>query len=130
VRERRRLEQAIQGGAQGDAEQARRALEEELVAVRRDLELNRAHADGAERQLLEMRERAETSEAELQRLREQQESGMSPEEIESLRARVADLESEALKNRERVTRLYARLKGEERAREKARKAVAGASRLL
>ena len=130
VQERRRLEQAIQGGAQGDAEEARRALEEELVAVRRDLELNRAHADGAERQLLEMRERAETAEAELQHLREQQESGTSPEEIESLRARVAELESEALKNRERVTRLYARLKGEERAREKARKAVAVASQLL
>jgi CheY-like chemotaxis protein len=130
VQERRRLEQAIQGGAQGDADEARRALEDELAAVRRDLELNRAHADGAERQLLDMRERAETAEAELQGLREQQESGTSPEEIESLRARVAELEAEAVKNRERVTRLYARLKGEERAREKARKAVAVASQLL
>ena len=43
---------------------------------------------------------------------------------------MVELEAEALKNRERVTRLYARLKGEERAREKARKAVAVASQLL
>ncbi|HET6980498.1 MAG TPA: response regulator, partial [Myxococcaceae bacterium] len=49
VQERRRLEQALQGGGQGDDE-ARRALEDQLAAAQRDLELNRAHAEGAELQ--------------------------------------------------------------------------------
>ena len=43
---------------------------------------------------------------------------------------MAELEDETHKNRDRVTRLYARLKAEERAREKARKAVAVAGQLL
>ncbi|HEY1416298.1 MAG TPA: response regulator [Myxococcaceae bacterium] len=129
VQEKRRLEQALQGGGQGDGDEARRALEDQLAAAQRDLELNRAHAEGAERQAQDMRERAEVAEAELARLREQPPSA-SPEELESLHARLAELEDEARKNRERVTRLYARLKGEERAREKALKAVSVASQLL
>lgn len=129
VQERRRLEQALQGGGQGDADEARRALEEQLAAAQRDLELNRAHAEGAERQAQDMRERAEAAETELARLKEQPPAA-SPEELESLHARLAELEDEARKNRDRVTRLYARLKGEERAREKALKAVSVASQLL
>ena len=128
VQERRRLEQALQGG--GEADEARRALEDQLAAAQRDLELNRAHAEGAERQAQDMRERAEAAEAELARLREQPPPAASPEEIESLHARLAELEEETRKNRERVTRLYGRLKAEERAREKARKAVTVASQLL
>jgi CheY-like chemotaxis protein len=130
VQERRRLEQALQGGP--GADEARRRLEEELAAAQRDLELNRAHAEGAERQAQDMRERAEVAESELAQLREQQAAAPSatPEELESLHARVAEMEDETRKNRERVTRLYARLKAEERAREKARKAVAVATQLL
>lgn len=130
VQERRRLEQALQGGGQADADEARRALEEQLAAAQRDLELNRAHAEGAERQLQQLQERAETAEAELARLREQQPPATSAEDVESLLARVAELEEEARKNRDRVTRLYGKLKAEERAREKARKAVAVAGQLL
>jgi CheY-like chemotaxis protein len=130
VQERRRLEQALQGAP--GADEARRGLEEELAAAQRDLELNRAHAEGAERQAQDMRERAEVAESELAQLREQQAAAPSatPEELESLHARVAEMEDETRKNRERVTRLYARLKAEERAREKARKAVAVATQLL
>jgi chromosome segregation ATPase len=127
VQERRRLEQALQGA--GDGDEARRALEDQLAAAQRDLELNRAHAEGAERQAQDMRERAEVAEAEVARLQAQPPAA-SPEELESLHARVAELEDEARKNRDRVTRLYARLKGEERAREKALKAVSVASQLL
>src|SRR5262245_43165546 len=130
VQERRRLEQALQGGGAPDADEARRALEDQLAAAQRDLELNRAHAEGAERQAQDMRERAEVAEAELARLREQAPPAVTPEELESLHARVAELEDESRKNRERVTRLYARLKGEEKAREKALKAVSVASQLL
>jgi CheY-like chemotaxis protein len=128
LQERRRLEQALQAG--GDGDEARRALEEELAAARRDVELNRAHAEGAERQLQALHERAETAESELMLLREQPRNETASEEVEALRARVAELEDETVKNRERVTRLYARLKAEERAREKARKAVAVAGQLL
>jgi chromosome segregation ATPase len=130
VQERRRLEQALQGGGSPDADEARRALEEQLAAAQRDLELNRAHAEGAERQAQDMRERAEVAEAELLRLQEKAPPAVTPEELESLHARVAELEDESRKNRERVTRLYARLKAEERAREKALKAVNVASQLL
>jgi chromosome segregation ATPase len=130
LRERRRLEQALQGG--GEAEEARRQLEEQLAAAQRDLELNRAHSEGAERQAQDMRERAEVAETELAQMRELQAAAptATPEELESLHARIAELEDETRKNRERVTRLYARLKGEERAREKALKAVTVASQLL
>jgi CheY-like chemotaxis protein len=131
LRERRRLEQALQGGGQPDADEARRMLEEQLAAAQRDLELNRAHAEGAELQAQDMRERAGAAEAELAQLREQQAApAASPEELESLHARLAELEDETRKNRDRVTRLYARLKAEERAREKARKALSVASQLL
>ena len=130
VQERRRLEQALQGGGQAEADEARRMLEDQLAAAQRDLELNRAHAEGAERQAQDMRERAEVAEAELAQLREQSTPGASPEELEALHARLAELEDETRKNRERVTRLYARLKAEERAREKALKAVTVASQLL
>lgn len=130
AQERRRLEQALQSGGRAEGDEAHRALEEQLAAAQRDLELNRAHADGAERQLQVLHQRAEAAEVELARLREQQEGGTSPEEVESLRARLTELESEARKNRDRVTRLYARLKSEERAREKARKAVTVAGQLL
>jgi CheY-like chemotaxis protein len=130
VQERRRLEHALQGGGSPDADEMRRALEEQLAAAQRDLELNRAHAEGAELQAQDMRERAEVAETELARLREQAPPAATPEELESLHARVAELEDESRKNRERVTRLYARLKAEERAREKALKAVNVASQLL
>ncbi len=131
VQERRRLEQALQGGGQPDADETRRLLEDQLAAAQRDLELNRAHAEGAERQAQDMRERAEVAESELAQLREQQAApSATPEELESLHARLAELEDETRKNRERVTRLYARLKSEERAREKALKAVSVASQLL
>jgi CheY-like chemotaxis protein len=130
VQEKRRLEQALQGGGAPDADEARRMLEDQLAAAQRDLELNRAHAEGAERQAQDMRERAEAAEAELAQLREQAHPGASPEETESLHARLAELEDETRKNRERITRLYARLKAEERARDKALKAITVASQLL
>ena len=130
VQEKRRLEQALQGGGAPEADEARRMLEDQLTAAQRDLELNRAHAEGAERQAQDMRERAEAAEAELTQLREQAQPAASPEELESLHARLAELEDETRKNRERITRLYARLKAEERAREKALKAITVASQLL
>jgi len=130
VQEKRRLEQALQGRREDEGEDGRRAMEEQLAAAQRDLELNRAHVEGAERQIQQLQERAEAAESELSQLRQVHEGGASPDEVEALRARISELEEETRKNRDRVTRLYARLKTEERAREKARKAVAVAGQLL
>ena len=132
VQERKRLEQALQSAraGAGAAEQLDQ-VQQQLVATQRDLELNRAHADGAERQLSGLRERAESAEAELHELRPRaDEAAARAGEIEALQARVTELEAEARKHEDRVTRLYARLKAEERAREKARKAVAVTAQLL
>jgi CheY-like chemotaxis protein len=104
-------------------------VQQELAAARRDLELNRAHAEGAERELETLQQRVDAAEAELQQARQEAESAGNAE-LEALQARVADLELAARKHEERVARLYARLKSEERAREKARKALAVAGQLL
>ena len=104
-------------------------LQQELAATRRDLELNRAHVEGAQRELETLQQRAEAAEAELQQARQQAESAGNAE-VEAFRARVAELELAARKHEERVARLYARLKSEEGAREKARKALAVAGQLL
>ena len=132
LQEKRRLEQALHS-ARADAGAAEQLdlVQQELVAARRDLELNRAHAEGAERQLSGLRERAENAEAELPELRARaDESAAQAGELEALQGRVTELEAEARKHEDRVTRLYARLKSEERAREKARKAVAVTAQLL
>jgi CheY-like chemotaxis protein len=104
-------------------------MQQELAAARRDLELNRAHAEGAERELESLQQRAEAAETELQQARQEAESAGNAE-LAALQARVAELELAARKHEERVARLYARLKSEERAREKARKALAVAGQLL
>lgn len=104
-------------------------VQQELAAARRDLELNRAHAEGAERELEALQQRAEAAESELYQTREEIQSS-SNAEVEALQARVADLEMAARKHEERVARLFARLKNEERVREKARKALAVAGQLL
>jgi CheY-like chemotaxis protein len=104
-------------------------VQQELAAARRDLELNRAHAEGTERELEMLQQRAEAAEVELQQARQEAESAGNAE-LEALQARVDELELGARKHEERVARLYARLKSEERAREKARKALAVAGQLL
>ena len=132
VQERKRLEQALHSARAGaGAADQLDLVQQQLVAAQRDLELNRAHAEGAERQLSGLRERAESAEAELHELRPRaDEAAARAGEIEALQARVTELEAEARKHEDRVTRLYARLKAEERAREKARKAVAVTAQLL
>jgi CheY-like chemotaxis protein len=132
LQEKRRLEQALQSAKAGaGAVEQLDQVQQELVAARRDLELNRAHAEGAERQLSGLRERAESAEVELAELRDRADQAAAQAgELEALQGRVIELEVEVRKHEDRVTRLYARLKAEERAREKARKAVAVTAQLL
>jgi DNA-binding response OmpR family regulator len=114
------------------AEEARDRSEGELTAARRDRELNRAHADGAQRQLAALQGTLEQTQSDLSAAREElgHRDAAREDEVGALQQRCRELEAVAHKHEERVTRLYARLKSEERAREKAARAVAMAGQLL
>ncbi|MGO8970178.1 MAG: response regulator [Myxococcaceae bacterium] len=114
------------------AEDTRDRAEGELAAARRDRELNRAHADGAQRQLSTLQAALEQSQVDLSAAREElaHRDASREDELGALQHRCRELEAVARKHEERVTRLYARLKSEERAREKAARAVAMAGQLL
>ena len=114
------------------AEDARDRAESELTAARRDRELNRAHADGAQRQLVALQGALEQTQSDLAAAREElaHREVSRDDELGVLQQRCRDLEAVAHKHEERVARLYARLKSEERAREKAARAVAMAGQLL
>jgi DNA-binding response OmpR family regulator len=114
------------------AEDARDRAESELTAARRDRELNRAHADGAQRQLASLQSALEQSESDVAAAREElaHREVARDDELGVLQQRYRELETVARKHEERVARLYARLKSEERAREKAARAVAMAGQLL
>ncbi len=114
------------------AEDARDRAEGELTAARRDRELNRAHADGAQRQLASLQAALEQNQSDLSAAREElgHRDVARDEAVGVLQQRCRDLEAVARKHEERVARLYARLKSEGRAREKAARAVAMAGQLL
>jgi DNA-binding response OmpR family regulator len=114
------------------AEDARDRAESELTAARRDRELNRAHADGAQRQLAALQGALEQSQSDVAAAREElaHRQVARDDEMGALQQRCRELETVARKHEERVARLYARLKSEERAREKAARAVAMAGQLL
>ena len=121
----------LRGHAQS-LEAARDQSEGELAAARRDRELNRAHADGAQRQLSTLQAALEQSQSDLSATREQLSlrDAARADELGALQSRIRELEAVAQKHEERVARLYTRLKAEERAREKAARAVAMAGQLL
>jgi DNA-binding response OmpR family regulator len=114
------------------SEDAREHAEGELTAARRDRELNRAHADGAQRQLATLQGTLEQTQSDLSAAREElgHRDAARENEVGALQQRCRELEAVARKHEERVTRLYARLKSEERARDKAARAVAMAGQLL
>jgi CheY-like chemotaxis protein len=114
------------------SEEARERAEGELTAARRDRELNRAHADGAQRQLAALQGTLEQTQSDLSAAREElgHRDAAREDEVGALQQRCRELDAVAHKHEERVSRLYARLKSEERAREKAARAVAMAGQLL
>ncbi len=114
------------------AEDARDRAEGELTAARRDRELNRAHADGAQRQLASLQGALEQAQSDLAAAREElgHRDTARDDALAVLEQRCRELEAVARKHEERVARLYARLKAEGRAREKAARAVAMAGQLL
>ncbi len=126
-------QEAIQLRARAEAaEEARDLAEGELAAARRDRELNRAHADGAQRQLATVQAALEQSQGDLTAVREElaHHDAVREDQLAAVQQRCRELEAVARKHEERVARLYARLKSEERAREKAARAVAMAGQLL
>jgi uncharacterized coiled-coil protein SlyX len=54
----------------------------------------------------------------------------SSQESDELRKRIAEMEESVARNEDRVTRLYARIKADEKLRERTKKALAIATQLL
>lgn len=102
---------------QADAEQVQ-ALSAEVEALR--AQLGELEAQG--------QQQAEQARAEAAQERARAQAG--ERELEALRRRAAELEEQAGRHEERLTRLYGRLKQDERLRDKARKALQVAQQLL
>ena len=105
---------AHQGALQAESEELRARLEQldaELATVR-------GEADSLRAQL-------EQTHAELESVRAQ-----ASQESETLRQRTAELEEAVARNEDRVARLYARIKSDEKLRERTKKALAIATQLL
>ncbi|MGQ0505675.1 MAG: response regulator [Myxococcaceae bacterium] len=121
-------------------------LRPQLVGLEDDSNQLRAQVEEAQQQLTQAKEdtdavRAELKEAqkgleaarqELEEARNQLETQATTfgDETSSLRQKISDMEDTAGKHEERVTKLYGRLKGEEKVREKTKKALSIALQLL
>jgi CheY-like chemotaxis protein len=103
--------------AEAEAEEARRGAEEAAEAMSR-AETLRSRVDELEAELEAARREVEGARAESDRRTEQ------------IRARLQEIEAAAAKNEERVLKAYQKIKGDERLREKIRKALAVALQLL
>lgn len=135
--ERKRMEQQL-AAAREEARNATAQLSalqtemENSQHLQAELEEARARADELDAALQQAR--AEADELRTQLEQERAELGTRAqqleEEAEGLRRRVSELEETAVRNEDRVARLYSRVKGDEKLREKARKALAIAAQLL
>jgi CheY-like chemotaxis protein len=128
--ERKRMEQQLTAAK----EEARGAT---ARATALQAEVEQYQAQGAE--LEELRARAEQAEADLaatrgeaDELRGQLEAvqAQAGQEADELRKRIGELEESVARNEERVAKLYARIKNDEKLREKTKKALAIAAQLL
>ncbi len=128
--EKRRAEQqASQAKDEARAAQGRvAALESELTAAQE----RAAAADEAEQLRAELdraRQEAEDTRAQLETQLTTQATAFA-EEAASLRRRINEMEESTAKNEERASKLYARIKGEEKLRDKTKKALSIALQLL
>jgi CheY-like chemotaxis protein len=128
--ERKRMEQQLTAAK----EEARGAT---ARATALQAEVEQYQAQGAE--LEELRARAEQAEADLaatrgeaDELRGQLEAvqAQAGQEADELRKRIGEMEESVARNEDRVARLYARIKNDEKLREKTKKALAIAAQLL
>ena len=113
---------------QGEVESLRAQLNQQdadLQAAREEAEGLRSQLEGAQQELEGLRSQLEQAQSDLS-----SQSAQAASEAESLRGRITELEQAAVRNDERVTKLYARIKGDEKLREKTKKALAIAQQLL
>ncbi|ABC82150.1 response regulator [Anaeromyxobacter dehalogenans] len=131
LRERLAGAERAAGDAERRAEDAEaRALEAEDAARRRTAEAAAAaeaaaHAEAMERELEELRTELVVARGEAEGARGEVENRTA-----ELRRRVAELEAANAKNEERVLKAYQKIKGDEKVKDKVRKALAIASQLL
>jgi len=100
-------------------------LEADVHAAQEAAEGLRAQVEAAQREAEELRIQLGQAQVELS-----EQSSRATDEADELRRRIAELETATARNEERVTRLYARIKNEEKLREKTKKALAIAQQLL
>ncbi|MHA7631375.1 response regulator [Corallococcus sp. M7] len=116
--------QALQ--AEADSLRAQVAQQDaDLQAAREEAEGLRSQVEAAQGELEGLRGQLEQAQADLSN-----QSAQAASEADGLRARITELEQAAVRNDERVTKLYARIKGDEKLREKTKKALAIAQQLL
>ncbi|WP_342381698.1 response regulator [Myxococcus stipitatus] len=100
-------------------------LEMEVQTAREEADALRAQVETAQSETEELRGQLEQAQAELS-----EQATRAADEADELRKRIAELEATAVRNDERVTKLYARIKSEEKLREKTKKALVIAQQLL
>jgi len=113
----------------------RKKLQEELNDARNQLQASESEAQEMRSMIAQLEATAQQAEAELQQLRGQvDELQLSLEtaqrDAESQAKRIQDMEELATKHEERITKLYQRIKGDEKVRDKTKKALSIALHLL
>ncbi|MCY1047354.1 response regulator [Corallococcus sp. bb12-1] len=116
--------QALQGEVEGLRAQAAQQ-DADLQAAREEAEGLRSQVEAAQQEAEGLRSQLDQSQADLSA-----QSAQAAADADGLRARITELEQAAVRNEERVTKLYARIKGDEKLREKTKKALAIAQQLL
>jgi CheY-like chemotaxis protein len=106
----------------------KKKLEQTLTQTKEEARTASSQVTALQAEVEDLRGTSSATSSELEVARA--EAGRLTEETERLNQRVAELEAAAAKNEERLSRLYTRLKTEERVREKLRKALGIASQLL
>lgn len=105
---------------------------EELERVRAELASREAAIAAKSEEVENQRLQAEQAQIDLEAARNQvtQQAENFAEEMGNLRKQISELEEESLRSEERLTKLYARIKGEEQLKERTKKALAIAQQLL
>ncbi|NVI96506.1 hypothetical protein HV824_00005, partial [Myxococcus sp. AM009] len=139
--DRKRVDQQLTA-----AKDEARSASAQLTALQTELDQHQAQAHAYAAELEDLRARAGQLEADVQAAQQEAEdlrvqlgqaqvelseqSSRASAEAEALRGRISELEAATARSEERVTRLYARIKSEEKLREKTKKALVIAQQLL
>ncbi len=116
----------------GDLESELRQAKEEAGELRAELDAQRDGAEGARREADGLRSELDQAQMDLDSAKNQVSAQASAfaEEAASLRRRITELEESAQKHEDRLAKFYAKIKEDEKIREKTRKALAIALQLV